>query len=307
MAKEKAANKKSSEIDKINEREELTLASREFPVAKTNDVIQKARTTLSLFEQKMLAYSLSKITGSDGDNMPELRYTLEIRDICATCGLYSDSGKVYSMIRRAFKKLLTPTEDWVRLRGKNGIDSYIPFRWMEKVKITPKKGTIDIMWDEEIAPFIFNLKKCFFSYPLHDVLAMRSAYSIRLYELLTSYSSLRGCKFELNELRSLLYNPSACHSYDRLADFRKRILDPSVEEINLYTQIDVSYELVFTERRCTHVRFAIDKKDPVSLQKSRSIVDKLLDGYSYSGPFFEPDERVFDFGILETENQVKTD
>lgn len=292
-----------TKLDKIDEREEKVAASRGFPVAKTNDVIQKARTKLSLFEQKMLAYSLSRITGNEGEDSPQLKYTLEIRDICATCGLYSDSGKVYSMIRRAFKKLLTPTEDWVRLRGKDGVDSYIPFRWLEKVKITPKKGTIDIMWDEEIAPFVFNLKKCFFSYPLHDILAMRSAYSIRLYELLTSYASMRGYKFELDELRELLYDSASIRSYDRLADFRKRILDPSVEEINLYTQIDVSYELVFTQRRCTHIRFAIDKKDPASCLMAKVTVDKALDGYSYNGPIFDPGERVFDFGILDSENK----
>lgn len=267
-------------VEKVNETTELALVSRTFPVAKTNAVIQKARTKLSLFEQKMLAYAISKINPVTSGK-PELHYTLEIRDICAVCGLYTDSGKVYALIRKAFKRLLTPTDDWVRLTDAEGVDSYVPFRWLEKVRFTPKKGLIDIMWDEEIAPFVFDLKRCYFSYPLQDILAMRSSYSLRLYELLSSYASMRSYSFELDTLRSLLYDSKTVHGYDRLADFRKRIIDPAVEEINTYTGMDVSYELVMSNRKCTHIRFSMGTKNPMEMLRAKITVDEALDGFSY--------------------------
>ena len=94
-------------------------------------------------------------------------------------------------------------------------------------------------------------------YELLSTLPMQSQYSFRLYELLKSYAFTQEHRFSVDELKTALN----ATQYKRFADFHVRVIQKAVEEINLYTDIEVSYECIAKGRFITTIVFYIRQRD----------------------------------------------
>lgn len=104
---------------------------------------------------------------------------------------------------------------------------------------------------------------------------MSSKHSPRLYEILKSYQKNNSqWFFEINELKYLL----DCENYQRWPDFKRRVLDPAVEEINKYTDLSIAYKDVRKGRAVVRVEFFMDKKTNTELRQVNSEISGVLDG-----------------------------
>ena len=97
--------------------------------------------------------------------------------------------------------------------------------------------------------------------------------SPRLYEILKSYQkNNREWFFELEDLKKLL----DCQNYTRWPDFRRFALEPAVEEINKYTDLNVAMDTQKEGRKVTRVIFYMAKKGQKALlEAKRAGVDRL--------------------------------
>lgn len=86
---------------------------------------------------------------------------------------------------------------------------------------------------------------------------MKSQYSFRIYELMKSYAFARQKIFDLEDLKKKLM----AETYDRYFDFRRKVLDVAMEEINRYTDLEVSYEPLKHGRKVVEIMFFIKKRD----------------------------------------------
>ena len=59
--------------------------------------------------------------------------------------------------------------------------------WLAKVNTYKKSGIVKIRIDEDLVPYLYELKERFTQYQLYNILAMKSAFSVRIYELMKSY------------------------------------------------------------------------------------------------------------------------
>ena len=84
---------------------------------------------------------------------------------------------------------------------------------------------------------------------------MESKYSIRLYELLKSYEAIGDWWFTVEDFQKKLDS-----SYTLFADLRRKVIDVSVKEINLYSDLDVSWQPVKEGRKVTKIQFHISHK-----------------------------------------------
>ena len=110
---------------------------------------------------------------------------------------------------------------------------------------------------------------------LKYVLPMKGSYSPRLYEILKSYQkNNREWFFELDHLRRLM----DCQNYARWPDFRRRALDPAMEEINAYTDLNVAYDVEKDGTKVVRVVFYMARKNDEDLQKTDIEIYKNLDG-----------------------------
>lgn len=249
----------------IKEIESRLSELRDYKVVKSNDLIQKSRFQLSLQEQKIILYMISKIK-------PDEEYfniqNFSIKEFCRVCGIDNTNGKNYKNVKDAIKTLADKSV-WIIL--ENGTESLV--RWINKAWINKKSGIIKIRLDDEMRPYLLQLQNRFTSYELLYTLAMKSQYSIRLYELLKSYEYLHKKLFKIEEFKQLL----SAENYIRFPDLKRYVLDIAMREINDLSDITVTYEIIKEGRRYAKLDFSIKHKKGLDERiKTLSMIDNVL-------------------------------
>lgn len=226
-----------------------------YMVVKGNDLIQKSRFELSLTEQKTVAYICSMIQPiQEAESGFQLEYEFKIRDYCKMCGIDYNNGKNYQDVKAILKKLRDRSM-WVSL--PDGRETIVA--WLSDAIVDKKGGTVYIELHKRMVPYLFDLKQKFTKYQLYNVLGMKSAFSVRIYELMKSYSFRHTITFEIDKLKKLLMVEDV-KSYNRFADFRRFVLEKAQSEINELTDINISFEPIKTGRKVTSIRFTIEEK-----------------------------------------------
>lgn len=226
---------------------------KEYWIVKSNEIIQKCRFELSLPEQKTIAYICSLIKPGS----TELNYEFQIRDYCKLCGIDYNAGKNYQNVKATLKGLRDKSF-WLKMPD----NSEITISWIAKVSCNKKSGLIKIKIDEDMIPYLFNLKERFTQYQLYNILNMRSAFSIRLYELLKSFAFCGKYEVELEELKKILMVEDV-KSYERFPDFRRKVIEIAIREINDLTDLLIKYETIKKGKKVTAIQFKIKSKDPI--------------------------------------------
>ena len=103
-----------------------------------------------------------------------------------------------------------------------------------------------------LKPYLLALKRNFTRYPLHYIARLRSAYSIRLYELLCQYRNIGHRTFELGALQLLLGS-----NYEYYANFKDKVLSIAKRDLDANTDITFDYEEIKTGRKVTALKFTI--------------------------------------------------
>ena len=100
----------------------------------------------------------------------------------------------------------------------------------------------------------------------HIMYALRSKYSIRLYEMVERRIGLmkQHEEFTVDEFRSMLGVPE--NKLDRFADFNKHCLKPALAEVNQLTDFDVQVLAIKKGRTVEKLRLAWFKKSPSRLK-----------------------------------------
>lgn len=256
------------------EKQELFHA-REFIVAKSNTIVQKSRFNLSVPEQKTIAYICSMIkprTEKERENNTPyiLEYQFDIRKYCRLCGIDYDNGKNYLDIKQLLKGLRDKSM-WLTLG--DGTETIVS--WVSKVWCNKGSGVAKVKLDEDMIPFLFDLKEKFLSYGLYSVLAMKSQYSIRIYELLKSYANVGYYKTNIDDFKKLLM-VEKIKSYTNFAEFKRKVLEPAIKEINELTDIEISYSLHKQGNKVIGLMFKITIKTPMEQFHSSNIAKCLL-------------------------------
>ena len=223
-----------------------------YLVVKGNDLIQRNRFELSLMEQKTVAYICSMIKPIDSGFQSE--YEFKIRDYCKICDIDYDNGANYAYVKETLKKLRDRSM-WMTL--EDGSETVVG--WLDRVTTNKKSGLAHIRIDDRLIPYLFDLKQQFTQYQLYNILGMKSAFSVRIYEIMKSYSFRHTIIFELNELKELLMVEHV-KSYVNYKDFRVKVLEKAQTEINELTDINIEFEPIKTRRKVTSIKFIIEEK-----------------------------------------------
>ena len=213
------------------------MANPDLIVKKSNLLIQKSRFSLSLQEQKLILFIISKIKPQDREFQ---EYSFTVKEFCELCNIDYTSGKNYGDIKTAIKTLADKSV-WVNIDGAD-----VLLRWVEKAKI--KDNIISIRIDNDLKPYLLELNKNFTMYELFWTLHFKSKYSIRLYELIKSihFDNSRPYTriFKFEELRDLL----GAENYD-YSNFKLRVLDVAVKEVSDLSDEYVEYRVVKRNKR----------------------------------------------------------
>lgn len=231
-------------------RDELAISEkRYYKVIQHNDLIQKTRYSLKLQEQRTLAYLVSKIK-PDAETL-EKEYQFTIREFCKVCGV-SDRGAMYEYVKKSIIDLYN-AGFWLRTE-EHKIES---MRWLEHASIKDDTGVVTVKFSKTLEPYLIGLSKEFTAYELINILPMKSQYSIRIYELLKSHAYEHlDYEVKVDDLKEQL----EAENYNRYPDFKRRVLDKAVSEINEFTDLEIRYEQKKEGRRVDSLVFKIRRK-----------------------------------------------
>ena len=109
-----------------------------------------------------------------------------------------------------------------------------------------------------LKPYLLALKRNFTRYPLNYIARLRSAYSIRLYELLCQYRSIGHRTFDLATLQLLLGS-----NYEFYGNFKDKVLTIAKRDLVSNTDIDFDYVEIKTARKVTALKFTIFANTPI--------------------------------------------
>lgn len=215
-------------------------------VTKANSLVE-ASYRLTSMEQKVILALASKINVNDG----ELKtYTLSIKEFCNLLGIKGNNQ--YTRLRQITLGLMRKAFQ-IRIAEKE----VVQVSWLSYVKYREQEGMLDMQFAPFLKEYLIELKKSFTSYTLSNVVRLKHAYSIRLYELLKQYEKIGERTFHIEDLLDKL--GLAGTSYKTYGNLKSRVLNPAKEELNRETDIQIKFIEIKQGRKVVGVRFLIHK------------------------------------------------
>jgi len=232
--------------------------SRNQLVVKSNAIIRRSRSSLSLEEQKIMMFLISKI--KPGDTGQE-KYPFSVREFFDVCGIKANGGSSYEYIKSSLRGL-RKKDFWIHITLDDGAwEGESLVAWLNYIRVSPNSDVFFVGFHEDLLPYLFQLRDYFTQFRLREVLAMNSSYAVAIYELLKSYEYLnKPIDFSLEELKVML-NADKNKSYAKYNNFKQKVLDVALREINTYTDLNVTYIPVKNGRKVSRIIFAFRKKD----------------------------------------------
>jgi len=120
---------------------------------------------------------------------------------------------------------------------------------------------------------VFNKDNPFTQLKIKSVMPL-NGYALKLYPLFIQNEYRKIFEVDLSDLKSALN--IEFDAYSEFKDFKKRVLKPSIDLINLKTEIFVSYKAVKKGgRKASHIEFTIEKSNSIK-KLSESVKQKSL-------------------------------
>jgi plasmid replication initiation protein len=117
-----------------------------------------------------------------------------------------------------------------------------------------QEGMIEAKFNQDARPYLLQLRDHFTQYRLRQAIPLSTPYAIRTYEIakmIERPGERRSRQIPVGRFRKMF---SLEDKYERHSDMRRRVIDPSVEQVNEKTDVNV---------RCEDVR---DGQTPIALQ-----------------------------------------
>ena len=238
-------------------------------IVEHNDLITSVakmdKTPLKIFE---LAVSCI-----DTENLPKDNTIYLSKEELFTFFDVSDNGK-HSRFKEAISKMQEQAFFEVR-EAKNKGFKFRRILPIPTVEWTDYDDKVMIRFNQDIMPYLIELKQNFTQYALSDLIDLNSKYSIILYKWLSMnynqyehYSAKNGRRAEQVEsyrnpsitVKELRVITDTVKDYPRFDNFETWILKKPIEEINAHTHFNVTYDKIKAGRSIDSIVFHIEKK-----------------------------------------------
>ncbi|MGP5327845.1 replication initiation protein [Vreelandella titanicae] len=251
-------------------------------VYKSNALIE-ASYRLSVNEQRIILGCIAQVR-RDAPLTDQQLYTVTAQDVAdlAGIGVKTAYRDLKAAAERLFRREVTLHE---APNGKGGAKVRLT-RWVQEVVYQEDQGTVALRFSQPMVPYLSQLTEQFTRYALADVAHMDSAYGIRFYELLCQWREAGHREVDIDWLRDAFQLEGR---YVRLADFKRWVIEPAVEQINEHSPLWVKWSQRKTGRRVSHLLFTFGEKPsekPVKARKVKTNGDAKAKGRSTTGAIY---------------------
>jgi plasmid replication initiation protein len=251
-------------------------------VVKSNRLVE-ASYRLTLVEQQIILFAICRAREEQRGLSADDWLTITAKDFAAMFG--SGEKVVYDQLRAAMKSLYARSVTLYDTHPESGKPRTIETRWISAASYIDGAGAIQIIFAPLVIPYITRLESEFTAYRLEKIGHLSSAHAVRLYELLVQYLSIGKRELEIAGLKHAL---QVTDEYSAVIDFKRRVIDVSVAQINAHTDITTSYTQRKTGRNVTHLNFKIDAKEAVpKAVKKPSLTRAYVEKHALPGESWE--------------------
>jgi len=226
-----------------------SLFDAETRVVKSNQLIQ-SRMNWTKLEHRVVAMLIAQLRKDDEQFKEQKVYIKDIADLSGRSG-----KSLYDQAEEICQKLLDQKVH-VRTETDDGRRRYKGYNCMSTCEYVEGSGYIEAKFNDDMRPFLLQLKRRFTQYNLQSFMQLSSQHSMRIYELLKMREGLRFLRISVEELREIL----CCeHSYNRFTDFKRWVIENAREELKEKADIYFNYKVEREGQTPVRINFIIKR------------------------------------------------
>lgn len=215
----------------------IIMSKKKELVVKDNALVEACH-SLNLVPQRLIVLAI--IEAREQGTMIKAGGILKIKASDYMKRFNVKNSGAYEALRSAAEELLVATFRW-KSKDENGNHEVNISQFVQRVTYVEEAAYIKIMFSEDIMPLITRLDKRYTEYDLIQISDLKSSYSLRIFEMLMQWNGNKNPPtVKLEDFREKLGLPD--DKYLTMSDFKKRVLNPSIKEINLKTNIEAEYK-----------------------------------------------------------------
>lgn len=234
-------------------------------VVKDNALIN-ASYNLELTEQRLIMLAIINARESGQGITADSKLEIHASDYAKLFNVSADAS--YKALREAVNNLFNRQFSYTAEYKKTGKVGIVRSRWVSRIFYVDDLALLEITFAPDVVPLITRLEEHFTKYEAKQIAHLTSKYATRLYELLIAWREVgKVPQLELSEFRKRL--GLLDNEYTAMSDFKKRVLEPSIKQINEHTDITVTYEQHKKGRIISGFSFKFKQKKQPQIETKR--------------------------------------
>ena len=231
-------------------------------VVKDNLLIN-ASYNLEITEQRLILLAIINARQTGNGITADSKLEIHASDYASRFDVTNDGA--YRALKNAVLNLFDRQFSF-KEEDRNGKIGTVKSRWVSRIKYIDDSATLEITFAPDVVPLITRLEQHFTSYQIKQVAQLTGKYAIRLYELLIAWREVgKVPQINLAEFRNKIGVED--DEYMRMSDFKIRVLEPSIKQINEHTDITVTYEQHKKGRSIIGFSFRFKPKPQAKVEK----------------------------------------
>jgi plasmid replication initiation protein len=206
--------------------------------------------TLSLLQRKVsnaLLYHAYK------ELMQKDEHEITVKQLCRLIGY---QGNNHAAIKEALKGLISTVIEWNLIDEQTGHENWTASSIIASVSL---EGPLCYYAYSPRMKQLLHTPSMFGKIDLVIQSKFRSSYGLALYENCIRYRGLPNTKWlDMDLFKKLMGVPAG--KYDVFRDFKRRVLDKAIDEVNMYSDLIISSEFVKEGRKVAKIRFTLKER-----------------------------------------------
>ena len=235
-------------------------------VVKDNALIN-ASYNLELTAQRLIMLAIINARESGQGITADSKLEIHASDYAKLFNVSIDAS--YKALKEAVNNLFNRQFSYTAEYKRTGKIGVVRSRWVSRIFYVDDLALLEITFAPDVVPLVTRLEEHFTSYQAKQVAHLTSKYAVRLYELLIAWREAgKVPPIEISEFRNRL--GLLDDEYTAMHNFKKRVLEPSIQQINEHTDITVTYEQHKKGRTISGFSFRLKQKpQPKKVESKR--------------------------------------
>lgn len=225
---------------------ELRLDDEKSQLAIQDNELIRSAYTMTLIEKRLLLHAISKI---DSHTLPKSGQNIQVVITAKQWEKLYKTAQPWRDLKNSSRKLMNRQVTVYPTSKKT-----VVMNWIDSTEYT--SDAVKINFGYETSKYLTGMLNKFTQIDLLDVAKFDSVYTVRLYELLRQVEkkqvSDNWLRITVDEFRTVF---DLGNKYDRFSYLNQRVLTPSVKELNLKSDWDITLDTIKKGRAVHMLQF----------------------------------------------------